>query len=177
MSMDIGVGGGIISDGKLFRGSAGYAGEIGHMVVDPNGDLCSCGKRGCLETLVGRRVIIKRYKALTGERNISLEEIIQRGQAGDPNAKKIFEDVAEVLGLGIGNLVNIFNPQRIILGWSLGQAYELLWPTLKESVCKNSLSDPAAKLEVIPTTNGADDCLLGCIALVLDEIIRERIAL
>lgn len=176
ISMDIGIGGGIISDGKLFRGESGYAGEIGHMLIDRHGDLCSCGKVGCLETLVGRRVIIKRYQRETGEGNISLEEIIRRGKSGDKVAKAIFEDVAVVLGMGIGNLVNIFNPQRIILGWSLGQAYDLLLPTLSKSIRKNSLSDPLNKLDVVPFTNGADDCVLGCVALVLDEIIRERIS-
>jgi len=79
--------------------------------------------------------------------------------------------------LGIGNLVNIFNPQRIILGWSLGQAYDLLLPSLKKSMKRNSLADPLLKMDIVPYTNGADDCLLGCIALVLDEIIRERITI
>jgi|WetSurMetagenome_2_1015567.scaffolds.fasta_scaffold59700_2 glucokinase-like ROK family protein len=175
MSMDIGVGGGIISDGCLFRGVSGYAGEIGHMVIDPHGELCSCGKVGCLETLVGRRVIIKRYQNETGQSELSLEEIIQKARSGDPIARAIFEDVAENLGMGIGNLVNIFNPQRVILGWSLGQAYDLLLPTLEKSIQKNSLSDQIGKPDVVPFTNGADACLLGCVALVMDEIIRERI--
>lgn len=176
MSMDIGVGGGIISEGKLFHGSSGYAGEIGHMAIDPHGDLCSCGKVGCLETMAGRRVIIKRYQSKTGQGELTLEEIIQRARAGERIAKSIFEDVAETLGVGIGNLVNIFNPQRIILGWSLGQAYDLLLPTLERSIQKNSLSDQMGKLDVVPFTNGADACLLGCVALVMDEIIRERVS-
>ena len=176
MSMDIGVGGGIISDGILFHGSSGYAGEIGHMAIDPHGDLCSCGKVGCLETMAGRRVIIKRYQSKTDQGELTLEEIIQRARAGERIAKSIFEDVAETLGVGIGNLVNIFNPQRIILGWSLGQAYDLLLPTLERSIRKNSLSDQMGKLDVVPFTNGADACLLGCVALVMDEIIRERVS-
>jgi glucokinase-like ROK family protein len=175
ISMDIGVGGGIISAGKLFRGSSGYAGEIGHMAIDPLGDLCSCGKVGCLETMVGRRVIITRYQKITGEDGISLEEIIQRARSGDSIAKSIFEDVAVTLGVGIGNLVNIFNPQRIILGWSVGQAYDLLLPTLEKSIRKNSLAEQMGKIDIVPFTNGADDCLLGCVALVMDEIIRERV--
>jgi glucokinase-like ROK family protein len=175
MSMDIGVGGGIISAGKLFRGSSGYAGEIGHMTIDPHGNPCSCGKMGCLETMVGRHVIIKRYQGITGEAEISLEEIIQRARSGDTIARSVFEDIAETLGLGIGNLVNIFNPERIILGWSLGQAFDLLMPTLEKSIWKNSLSEQMGKPELVQFTNGADDCLLGCVALVMDEIIRERV--
>jgi glucokinase-like ROK family protein len=176
MSMDIGVGGGIISNGKLFRGSSGYAGEIGHLLIDPYGDLCSCGKVGCLETKVGRRVIIKRYQSKTGCSEVALEEIIQRARMGDEIARSIFEEVADTLGIGIGNLVNIFNPQRVILGWSLGQAYDILLPKLQKSIELNSLSVSQSKLELVPYTNGADDCVLGCVALVLDEIIRERIS-
>jgi glucokinase-like ROK family protein len=177
ISMDIGVGGGIISEGKLFRGSSGYAGEIGHMAIDPHGSECRCGKVGCLETLVGRRVIINRYQTKTGEGEISLEEIIQRARSGDKIAELVFDEVAEALGQGIGNLVNIFNPERIILGWSLGQAYDLLMPTLEKSVQKNSLSEQMGNLDIVPFTNGADDCLLGCVALVMDEIIRERVCI
>jgi glucokinase-like ROK family protein len=176
VSMDIGIGGGIISKGKLFRGASGYAGEIGHMAIDPHGSLCSCGKVGCLETMVGRRVIIKRYQNKTSGAEISLEKIIERARAGDRIAGSVFTEVAEALGIGIGNLVNIFNPERIILGWSLGQAYDLLIPTLKKSIQKNSLSDQMGKLDVVPFTNGADDCLLGCVANVMDEIIRERVS-
>ncbi len=176
ISMDIGVGGGIISEGKLFRGFSGYAGEIGHMAIDRHGSLCRCGKVGCLETLVGRRVIIKRYQSKTGQAEISLGEIVNRARVGDKVAMSVFDEVAENLGVGIGNLVNIFNPQRIVLGWSLGQAYDLLIPTLEKSIRKNSLTDQMGKLDVVPFTNGADDCLLGCVALVMDEIIRERVS-
>jgi glucokinase-like ROK family protein len=176
LSMDIGVGGGIISNGKLFRGANGYAGEIGHMTIDPAGARCNCGKTGCLETLVGRKVILQKYRERTGEGEaLALEEVIQRGRSGDEIAQAVFQEAAEVLGQGIGNLVNIFNPQRIILGWSLGQAYDLLLPNLGESIKRNSLADPLQGLDVVPFTNGADVCLLGCVALVLDEIIRERV--
>jgi len=134
-------------------------------------------KIGCLETVVGRRVIIQQYWEKTGNKHLTLEEIIQRGREGEEDARHIFEEVGDKLGLGIGNLVNIFNPQRIILGWSLGQAYDLLLPSLKKSMKRNSLADPLLKMDIVPYTNGADDCLLGCIALVLDEIIRERITI
>jgi glucokinase-like ROK family protein len=177
LSMDIGVGGGIISDGKLFRGANGYAGEIGHMTIDPTGELCNCGKTGCLETLVGRKVILEKYLKMTGDgQSVTLEDVIRRGRSGDPAARTVFKEAGSALGLGIGNLVNIFNPQRIILGWSLGQAYDLLLPTLEESLKKNCFIDAEQGLDVVPCTNGADVCLLGCVALVLDEIIRERVS-
>ena len=177
LSMDIGVGGGILSDGKLFRGASGYAGEIGHMTIDPSGVQCNCGKTGCLETLVGRKIILQKYRERSGEgKTLTLDEVIQRGRSGDRDALGVFQETAEALGIGIGNLVNLFNPQRVILGWSLGEAYDLLIPNLKESIKRNSLDDPLQSLDIVPFTNGPDVCLLGCVALVLDEIIRERVS-
>ena len=132
-------------------------------------------KSAALRLWSAGRVIINRYKSKTGEAEISLEEIIQRARSGEKIARSIFADVSVALGLGIGNLINIFNPQRIILGWSVGQAFDLLLPTLEGCIRKNSLSEQMEKLEVVPFTNGADDCLLGCVALVMDEIIRERV--
>ncbi|MBI9050638.1 MAG: ROK family protein [Anaerolineaceae bacterium] len=173
LSMDIGIGGGIISKGRLFRGASGFAGEIGHMVIDPNGETCSCGRRGCLETKAGRRVIVQRYRDLTQEENMTLEKIIQRGLEGDTVAKMIFSEVGESLGMGIGTIVNLFNPKCVILGWSLGQAYELLLPGITRSIEKSSLAELNQNLIIKPSLNGSDDALLGSIALVLDEIIRE----
>lgn len=175
LSIDIGVGSGIISKGRLFRGSAGYAGEIGHITVDPNGDLCSCGRVGCLETKVGRRVIVKRYNELSKQDNLALEQIIQRGQAGDPIARKVFDEVGEALGVGTGHAINLFNPKAIIIGWSVGQAFDLLRPSMEKTLQKTSLPELRKDLVLMRSQNGLDDALLGSIALVLDEIIRESI--
>lgn len=175
LSMDIGIGSGIISKGRLFRGAAGYAGEIGHITIDPNGAPCSCGRQGCLETKAGRKVIVRRYKELSKEDGIDLEKIIQRGQAGDPLARKVFDEVGEALGMGIGHVINLFNPKGIILGWSLGQAYNLLLPGIERSLQKTSLPDLRQDVVIVPSLNGSDDALLGSIALVLDDVIRESI--
>ena len=175
LSMDIGVGSGIISKGRLFRGAFGYAGEFGHILIDPNGELCSCGRRGCLETKVGRHVIIQQYKDQANVNEITLEEIIQRGFEGDSIAKQIFDQAGECLGLGMGCFVNLFNTQGIILGWSLGQAYNLLLPGIQRGLERSSLPDLRKNLFIMPSLNGSDDALLGSIALVLDDIIRETL--
>lgn len=175
LSLDIGIGSGIISKGHLFRGALGYAGEIGHITIDPNGTLCSCGKKGCLETKAGRNVIVQRYKDHSKENDITFEMITQRGQAGDPIARRIFTQVGEDLGMGIGHVVNLLNPKGVILGWSLGQAFNLLLPGIEVGLQKSCLPDLRSNLVIIPSMNGSDDALLGSIALVLDEIIRESI--
>ena len=173
LSVDIGIGSGVISKGRLFRGATGYAGEIGHIVIEPNGDLCRCGRRGCLETKAGRRVIVQRYRDLTHELEITLEEIIKRGKNGDPVARMIFTEAGEYLGLGISHALNLFNPKCIIIGWSLEQAFELIMPGIKRSLEKYCLPDMYEDLLMLPSSNGSDDALLGSIALVLDDIIRE----
>lgn len=173
LSMDIGVGAGIISNGHLFRGAVGYAGEIGHITIDPDGELCNCGKRGCLETKIGRKVIVDRYKNLAHIDDIDLEKIIQRGQAGDPIARKIFEEAGESIGIGISSAVNLLNPSMIIFGWSLGQAISLILPGVRRVLDERCLPDLAENLILTSSRKGSDDALFGSIALVLDEIIRE----
>ena len=173
LSMDIGVGAGIISNGHLFRGASGYAGEIGHVVIDPNGELCTCGKHGCLETKIGRNVIINQYKKLAQIDDIDLEKIIQRGQAGDPIAKKVFEEAGKAIGIGVSLAVNLFNPSMIILGWSLGQAFSLILPGVNYELKRRCIPYLLENLKLTPSRKGSDDALFGCIALVLDEIIRE----
>lgn len=175
LSLDIGIGGGIISKGHLFRGAYGYAGEIGHITLDPDGDLCTCGKRGCLETKAGRRVIERRYRELSKENDLPLEKIIQRGQAGDPLARKLFDEVGQALGTAIGHMVNLINPRGVILGWALAPAYNMLMPGIEKGLERSALQDLRKDLVIIPSLNGSDDALLGSIALVLDEIIRETI--
>lgn len=175
LSMDIGVGAGIISNGHLFRGAIGYAGEIGHITIDPDGELCNCGKRGCLETKIGRKVIVDRYKNLAHIDSIDLEKIIQRGQAGDPIARKIFEEAGESIGIGISSAVNLLNPSMIIFGWSLGQAISLILPGVRRTLNERCLPDLAENLILTSSRKGSDDALFGSIALVLDEIIREII--
>ena len=175
LSIDVGVGSGIISKGKLFRGADGFAGEFGHITINPNGKMCSCGKRGCLETVVGRRVIVDRYRELSGGESETLESIIAKAEKGDKVAIQIFDEVSEDLGFGIGQAINILNPKGVILGWSLGQAFPFLTAGINRGLTKSSLPDLSEHIKIIPSINGSDDALFGCIALVLDEIIRESI--
>jgi glucokinase-like ROK family protein len=173
LSTGIGLGGGIISAGKLFRGWNGYAGEVGHMIIDPEGEFCMCGKRGCWETLVGSRVAVQNYKTRTG-RNISFEELVQLLRANDPVSVEIFTKMALALGIGIGNLVNIFYPRCIVVGGALEPVSDMILPIARDTFAKNSLFQPQQEIRIIPSGLGSDSCVLGCVALVLDEVIRQR---
>lgn len=187
LSAGVGLGGGIIIKGKLFRGSNGFAGEIGHMTVDPNGEPCGCGKRGCWETLVGPRAIARQVrKALeSGERSsipslvendlsrIDVSIVVQAAQTGDPVARTALEEVGAYLGIGISNLVNAFNPEMVVLGGALSLAGPFLLPVIEKTVQEHALPQPRGALTITTSAHGADACVMGAVALVLDEILRE----
>ena len=187
LSAGVGLGGGIIIKGRLFRGSSGYAGEVGHMTVDPNGELCGCGKRGCWETVVGPCAIVRRVKEALesgGESQIGtlvendlsridVDVVVQAAQAGDPIAQTALEEVGVQLGIGISNLVNTFNPEMVVLGGALSLASPFLLPLIEETVREHALEQPREIVEVAASAHGADACVMGAVALVLDEILRE----
>jgi glucokinase-like ROK family protein len=189
LSAGIGLGGGILIGGRLFRGSNGYGGEVGHMTIQPDGDLCGCGKRGCWETLVGPRAIVRRVRKTleTGAvsqisqmvngnlKAITFETVIEAAQAGDTVALAALDEVAVNLGIGVANLVNIFNPQMIVLGGALNLASSYLLPAMQNAVCQNALKPACQGLSFTGSAHGTDACVMGTIALVLDEILREPI--
>ncbi len=137
-----GLGGGIVMDGPLYRGSSGYAGEIGHLTLDPHGELCGCGKRGCWETFLDVRRIIAQVRAALATdceaagpgdgtprapsllcalaagrpEQLTFDQIAVAARAGDELALDAMRRVAEALGAGIANLANIFNPRLVVVG-------------------------------------------------------------
>lgn len=191
LSAGIGLGGGIIIDGKLFRGSSGYASEVGHMTIDPNGELCGCGKRGCWETLVGPRAVLRRVrrelasgrKSLMTEmaggnlEDVTFEVVIEASKMGDAAALNALQDVGYALGIGVANLVNIFNPQLIVLGGALNLASSFLLPCIEQNVCENALKPACENLRIAASAHGVDACVMGAVALVLDDILREPLYL
>jgi glucokinase-like ROK family protein len=189
LSAGVGLGGGIVINGRLFRGSGGYAGEIGHMKVDleSNGELCGCGKRGCWETVVGPHAIVRRVKEAIENNGksriralvdndlsrIDVDIVVQAAQAGDSLALAALEEVGVQLGIGIGNLVNAFNPELVVLGGALSLASTFLLPVIEQTIQEHALAQPGEIIKVAPSAHGADACVMGTIALVLDDILRE----
>ncbi len=180
-----GIGGGMIMDGRIFRGRGGFAGEIGHMTIAAEGELCSCGRRGCWETLAGPRAVVAKYRSRMepsvggGVRldsdEIGFAQLVEAAGLGDLVALAVLQDAARYLGIGIANLVNILNPELVVLGGVLGQAGDLLGPIIKETVKQNSLFPMRAALSIVPSLNGADDCVMGAAALALDSILRQPV--
>lgn len=187
LSAGVGLGSGIVIGGKIFRGMSGYAGEAGHMTLDVNGDLCNCGKRGCLETFVGPRAVEQRVQrslafgaksvlqdmAKGDIHSIGFDDVLQAAKNGDQTAIDALSKVAYYLGIGISNLVNLFDVEVIVLGGALNNASSILLEDIEHVVAKNTFAPEREHLRIIPSAHGTDACVMGAVALVLDEILQE----
>lgn len=180
-----GIGGGIIIDGHIFRGGGGFAGELGHMTMDPEGDVCSCGKRGCLETLIGPSAVVTRYRASVAAgsasplsnnlENVTFADIVQAAELSDLAAHSVLQDVGHYLGLGIANLVNVLNPQLVVLGGAFSVAHEALIPMIRTTVKLNTLPPMREALSIVPSEHSSQDGLIGAVSLVLEDLMRAPV--
>ncbi|MDP2777640.1 MAG: ROK family protein, partial [Anaerolineales bacterium] len=185
----VGIGGGLFLNGKLYRGKNGYAGEIGHspIMADPSQTVCHCGNRGCWETYANQYSIIQRVQArlevkrtsiipkLIAEQNspITIPLIKQAADAGDREALDSFTEAGHAMGQGFAGLINIFNPEKIILGGPLSIAGEYLLPAIKETVTRHSLPESDQQAEVLLSPFGPDASLIGAIAIVVDDVLSK----
>ncbi|MFZ5910198.1 MAG: ROK family protein [Chloroflexota bacterium] len=187
LSSGVGLGGGLIINGKLFKGGYGLAGEIGHIQRDPAGELCGCGRRGCWETQVGPRAVLQRVKRsieadsgnllvkyVNGDLdNLTFNQVVDCALQGDQLCRSALEEVGKNLGTGIADLANIFNPQMVVIGGAFSYAREIILPVLEETISNETLPAVKQNLCVEFSEHGADACVLGAIAVVLDDILRE----
>jgi glucokinase-like ROK family protein len=186
INSDIGLGGGIIINGKLFKGGHGFAGEIGHIQRDANGDLCGCGRRGCWETQVGPRAVLQRVRRSIETNpaeapewldksldDLTFNQIVECALQGNQLCRSAMEDVGKNLGFGIVDLINIFNPEMIVIGGAFSLGREILQPVLEKVVVSETLPSIQKDLQLVFSEHGTDACVLGAIAVVLDDILRE----
>ncbi len=175
-----GVGLGIVVNGQFYRGQNGGAGELGHTTVDPKGPLCACGKHGCLEAYVGDPGLIRAANEEYERGHLSvkvetIEELLQLAQSGDSSAIKIFKKAGSILGIAIANLINLFNPKKIIISGEGTREGDYLFISMKESIQQNTmpgLFDPKI-VEIIPW--GDDVWARGAAGLVLRELFESPI--
>ena len=156
-----GVGGGLILSGRLYRGADGAAGEVGHMVIMPGGPLCGCGKHGCLEAVASGTAFMKKY-------GYGAEEAGALARAGDEKAKTQIAELAGMLGMGLANLANIFNPQAIVVGGGLSNLGPLLFVPLRKAVREYGFSIAGQKVKILRAKLGKRVGVMGAIALALD---------
>jgi glucokinase len=179
VTVSTGVGGGWILENKIFRGVDGMAGEIGHTVIQPDGPVCTCGKRGCVEALASGLSIARMAREILAaeteggtllrsfERDSSLitaEHVSRAAEAGDQLAQRILCNAAEALGQGIGIALALVNPQKVIIGGGVAKSGSIYWQALRERARKLVL--PGVNVEIIPASLGDDAPLWGAVALV-----------
>lgn len=182
LTLGTGLGGGVVINGKLLRGSIYSAAELGHMPVNYKGRKCGCGARGCIEAYVGRDYIIKSAirKIKMGKKSIltemvrNLSELTPRiisdaYQKGDKLAEEVWIEMATALGAFLAGLVNMLNPDRIILAGGIAQAGEILFQTVRKTIQERSMKVLSQTVEVVPAGLGNDAGIVSGAALVFQQ--------
>ncbi len=173
-----GIGAGIIADGSLYRGAGNSAGEWGHMTIELEGRPCRCGSRGCLEAYAGAPGIITSLREIAPQSPLlhgkdqehTLAAIVDAARNGDFTATQVLKDTAHYLGAGIANLINLFNPQLILLGgWAGLQIGEYILPELRQCVERYALKQPLSLTRIDLCQLGQDAVAMGAATLVLEH--------
>ncbi|HUH99126.1 MAG TPA: ROK family transcriptional regulator [Anaerolineales bacterium] len=174
----VGLGGGLFLNGQLYRGKGGYAGEIGHtsIMAEPFRLPCRCGNLGCWETYVNQESIIQRMRSrLDNKQNgsLSISSIKRAADRGDENAIESIAEAGTAMGIGLAGLVNIFNPEKIIIGGPISVVGDYLLPSVQESLQKYSMAEIAVQMQVNLSEFGPDASLVGAAAIVVDDILQN----
>ena len=181
-TLGTGVGGGVIINGKLIRGVNDTAGELGHMTIVPDGDLCPCGNRGCVESYASATSLVRRtrQKLERGSQSILLEWmekgepltaklIDEAHRSGDSFAREVLEEVGYYLALGVSNTVNALNPDVVVIGGGMMKAGEVILEPLKQEVKRRIFPELWDGLKIIPAKLGNDAGVIGAAGLILER--------
>ena len=188
ITLGTGVGGGIVINGEILHGSGGMASEVGHMVIDPEGPLCGCGGKGCLEVYASAtgirrmaletiekgegREILKRAGGKVEE--VTSEKVFEAAQSGDKAAQKIFNEMGRFLGLGLVNLIHLFDPEKIVIGGKASRAWDSFIETTMEVVMERAMEGSREKVKIVRAKCGDDAGILGAAYVSLKSIGRRE---
>ena len=173
VSGEVGIGGGVIVGGRPFRGAGGYAGEIGHMSVDPRGRVCRCGRRGCWETEISDQAVLLATRAADG---VTLEEVLEAYAAGERWAQAGVRRVGRSLGTGAANLVNIFNPELIVFGGAVRHIFSATEPLVREALA-GALAAPREHVRLAVAGLEDDSVLVGAAELAFQPLLEDPLGL
>ncbi len=187
ISAGVGLGGGIVHDGRVFSGVAGVGAEFGHMTMDPDGELCSCGNFGCWETQVSQRALFRHIQKSfeqgetgtlfqmtnRGVDPFTVPMIVDAARAGDAVALRALEKIGQDLGIGIASLVNALNPELVVCGGILSLAGEFLMPAVTKELEQRALRWNRESTEVVLAEHGFDAAAMGGVAAVYETILAQ----
>ena len=172
----VGVGGGLIVGGEPLTGAAGYGGELGHIPVNPDGLPCRCGSIGCWETEVGGSAILRRAGYPPEGGPSALDAVLADAEAGSPIALDAFAETGRWLGIGLAGVINILNPELVLIGGRLAPSYPFLRTALEAELDRRVLRASRRLVRVIPATLGVDAPLLGAAELAFEPLLSDPAA-
>jgi predicted NBD/HSP70 family sugar kinase len=170
LSCDVGVGGGVIVSGAPMMGASGYAGEVGHQPFNPGGQTCRCGNVGCWETEIGSHAVAEAVGCPISEMH-RLPEYLEPGSEPPPRLRRL----GHSLGLGLGSLVNVFNPEIVILGGVLRWVFPLVRKDVFEGLHEWALDAPAAQAQIVLPALGGDSVIIGAAELGFTDLLQDPV--
>lgn len=170
LSLGTGVGGGLVADGRLYRGARGLGAELGHIILDPNGPPCACGGRGHVESYLSSAAIVEAARATFVDcpADLSVEEISRRARAGDDDARELLRDRGYYLGLACASLAHALNPGLIIIGGGVAGCGEYLLEPARQTLRERSMAASLVGLELVPAQLGTASAAIGAAHLAKD---------
>lgn len=183
VTVSTGIGGGIIADGKVYHGSHDAAGEVGHMAIVPDGPSCGCGGRGCWEALASGTAMARRAReglragaesslnvgGPSGIDGITAADVAEAAAAGDAFARRIIDETAVYLGIGVGNIINLLDPDIVVIGGGVSRIGEPLFVPLRAEAERRTVPGIRGKARIVPAGLSQDSGVLGAAALALDH--------
>ncbi|MGC9468497.1 MAG: ROK family protein [Anaerolineae bacterium] len=185
VSITAGVGAGIVVNQQILSGVSGLAGEVGHMTIDPHGPRCNCGKLGCWEAFVSAPALFNRIRemiaagqsseltedVLANFNRSAIPTVVEAAQKGDEATRNALAETANLIGLGLADLVNVFNPERVVLGGYLSPLYPLMLPQIESVVEERALRWTCEACDIAIAEYGSDASLMGTIATIYDHVL------
>ena len=176
VTLGTGVGGGIVLGGRIFGGTRGIAGELGHFTLYQDGPRCPCGKRGCFESYAATTALVRRAKEATGEADMNGRIVFSRAADGDQAMLAVLSAWIDDIAAGISGLVHIFNPQMVLIGGGVSAQEALLIAPLRERVLRSVMPRFAECLQLEAATLGNDAGMIGAARFYLDCVRQEGTA-
>ena len=166
VTVSTGIGGGVVADGKLLRGRRGMAGHVGHMIVAPDGPMCTCGARGCFEALASGSALGAAGRLALADEKVTAAAVTAAARGGNRVALDLLDTFARRLGIGFTSLMHLYSPERLVMGGGVAHAFDLMAPRIRETVAANTMA-PFRDVEIVAAALGDNAGLVGVAALAL----------